>query len=160
MVYNEAKMKHQRQIIFTREGYETLQKKHEQLLRERKDAVEQLKKAREMGDLSENGFYKAAKAKLGSIDHQLRQTAHSLRFGKVIQASSSDTIQIGTPIYIDDGNRKREITLVGEQEADPLQGKISAYSPLGKGLIGKKQGEAVEIETPKGKMKYTIEKIR
>src|SRR5579859_5231910 len=122
-------MKNPKQVIFTKDGYETLQKKYNELLIERKSAVEQLTKAREMGDLSENGFYKAAKAKLGSIDHQLYTSKNLLRFGIVMKPIIQGTIQIGNTIVIDDGKKQREIILVGEHEANPSLGKISYRSP-------------------------------
>lgn len=149
-------MKTLKKIVFTKAGYEDLQKKYDTLLEERVTAVEQLKKAREMGDLSENGFYKATKAKLGSIDHQITMTKHFLRYGVISDANSQEGIQIGNTIVIKNENQEKQIILVGEQEANPSEGKISFRSPLGKGLINKKLGDLVKIETPRGSITYKI----
>ncbi|SRR5258708_5386389 len=147
------------QIIFTKTGYADLQKNYDKLLIERKSAVIQLQKAREMGDLSENGFYKATKANLGSIDHQIHRSKYLLRFGVIKDAISPEIIDIGSTVIIDDGVKEREILLVGEHEANPSEGKISFRSPIGKGLFHKKIGDEISIETPRGKITYKINKI-
>ncbi|HSW96313.1 MAG TPA: GreA/GreB family elongation factor [Candidatus Saccharimonadales bacterium] len=153
-------MNAQKKIIFTKSGYEELQKKYTSLLTERVSAVEQLKKAREMGDLSENGFYKAAKQKLGSLDHDLFITKHYLRFGVVTESNSQNSIQIGSRVTVDNGQKEWEITLVGKHESNPSQNKISFISPLGKGLLNKHIGETINIETPKGTVVYRVIQIK
>ncbi|HSW88577.1 MAG TPA: GreA/GreB family elongation factor [Candidatus Saccharimonadales bacterium] len=149
-------MKEPKKIIFTRTGYHDLQNKYDTLLSERVLAVEQLKKAREMGDLSENGFYKAAKQKLGALDHQIFRTKHFLRYGIISDTSGQNGIQIGNIVHIDNGKEQKEIIIVGEQEANPSEKKISFRSPLGKGLLNKQVGETVEIQTPRGNITYKI----
>lgn len=148
-----------KKIIFTKKGYEELQKKYTQLLEDRKYAVQQLTKAREMGDLSENGFYKASRAKLSSFDHQILVAKHQIRYGIISEVSSHNSIQIGMQAIIDDGIKQRTITLVGETEANPLEGKISSRSPIGKKLLGKKAGEIFLVEVPKGTVTYTVIKL-
>lgn len=148
-----------KQIIFTEEGYKALQKEQEELLASRPIAVLDLKKAREMGDLSENGYYKGARAKLSSIDHRLRQIAHMLRFGKVMGVARTDIVQIGSTVVIHDGEIEKTYVLVGEYEADPLAGKISHKSPIGGLLLGKTIGETILVTTPKGQKSYKIIKI-
>ena len=143
-------------IPFTKEGYERIQHEYDQLLNERKDAVVQLQKAREMGDLSENGFYKAAKTKLSSIDHNLHRLRYLIRFGKVKEINADDTIDIGNIVLVDDGTKKRSFTIVGGHESNPLEGKISNFSPIGKALIGKKIGDMVNVQTPGGNITYRI----
>lgn len=146
-------------ILFTKQGYEKLKKEHGDLLASRPAAVEDLKKAREMGDLSENGYYKGARAKLSSIDHRLRHLAHTLRFATVMSAIGNETVQIGSQVMIRDENIEKIFFLVGEYEADPLSGKISHKSPLGSLLVGKKIGETVSVTTPSGQKSYTITSI-
>lgn len=153
-------MKEPKKIIYTKSGYEELQAKYDKLLAERVTAVEQLKKAREMGDLSENGFYKASKQKLGSIDHQILLTKHYLRYGVVAESASQDSVQIGSSVTIETDSNKKTIILVGEHEANPSEGKISFRSPLGKGLLHKKLGDSVSIQTPRGEIIYTVKEIK
>lgn len=148
-----------KQILFTSEGYEALQKEQAELLAARPIAVLDLKKAREMGDLSENGYYRGAKAKLSSIDHRLRQIEHILKNAVVMGAVGSEVVQIGSSVTVSDGSTEKVFSLVGEYEADPLQGKISHKSPIGMSLLGKKPGDTIVVSTPKGQKSYTIVKI-
>jgi transcription elongation factor GreA len=152
-------MKEPKKIIFTKSGYQDLQDKYDSLLTERVSAVEQLKRAREMGDLSENGFYKAAKQKLGSLDNQIFRTKHFLRYGIISEKSSSHVIEIGNTITLRNDNGEKTITLVGEHEANPSEGKISFRSPLGKELVNKKVGDIVTVETPRGTTTYKVIRI-
>lgn len=153
-------MKEPRKIIYTKSGYEELQEKYDRLLAERVTAVEQLKKAREMGDLSENGFYKASKQKLGSIDHQIFLTKHYLRYGVVAESVAQDSVQIGSSVTIETDSNQKTIAIVGEHEANPSEGKISFRSPLGKGLLHKKLGDTVSIQTPRGETVYIVKEIK
>lgn len=144
---------------FTKDGYENLKKEQEQLREERKDAVMHLKKAREMGDLSENGYYKASKMKLSSIDHRLFKLSVFLKYGKIIEPKKSDTVDLGSTVTLKDGEQTVIYTIVGSEEANPREGRISNESPIGKALIGKKVHEAVSLITPSKTTTYTIEKI-
>lgn len=152
-------MKEPKKIIFTKQGYEDLEKKYASLLHERISAVEQLKKARDMGDLSENGFYKASKAKLGSLDHQIRVTKHLLRYGVISANSSAHVIEIGNTVTLHNDSGEKTITLVGEHETNPSEGKISFRSPLGKELVHKKVEDVVTVETPRGTTTYKVIRI-
>ncbi|HET9946901.1 MAG TPA: transcription elongation factor GreA [Patescibacteria group bacterium] len=143
-------------IIFTKDGLDAVVKEKEELLLKRPGVVKDLSKAREMGDLSENGAYKAAKMELGRIDARLRHLSHLIRFAQVKEKSDSDKIDINSSIVISDGTTTRTLVIVGEHEASPLEGKISHRSPLGKALLGKTTNESVLIETPKGSITYTI----
>lgn len=141
---------------FTPEGLEKLKQEQQQLLTERPDAVEHLRRAREMGDLSENGYYKASKFKLISIDNRLRHLAQLIKYTHLIQATDNNTISLGNTITISDGKNQTEYMLVGAFESNPTEGKISNASPLGRALLGKKVGETVEIQTLRGKTTYKI----
>lgn len=137
-------------ILMTQEGLDNLQKEKEELEKNRPDAVADLKKAREMGDLSENGYYKSARAKLSSIDHRLRYLNHVIRFAKVHQASTSGLVELGAIVRLKTEQGEITYTIVGEHEANPTEKKISHLSPLGKALLGKQIGDIVIIQTPSG----------
>jgi len=77
---------------FTKEGYGDIKKEYEELLMKRPAAVADLAKARAMGDLKENGYYKAARMKLNSIDHRLRELKHYIRFARVVETTQSETV--------------------------------------------------------------------
>lgn len=146
-------------ILTTPEGLKKLQEEQEKLLQERPAAVLDLKKAREMGDLSENGYYKSARFKLSSIDSRLRYLAHVLRFAKVQEATSTEMVNLGTTVHLEGDNGEIAYMIVGEHEANPSEKKISHLSPLGKALMYKKIGQDAHFQTPKGKTSYTIRKI-
>ncbi len=143
-------------IPFTKEGYQQLKVEQQHLTEKRKETVEHLRKAREMGDLSENGYYKAAKFELGQIDRRLRKLVELIRYGTIVQSSQSDIVEIGSKVTVSEGETTRTFSIVGGHESNPLEHKISHVSPIGKALMGKKVGENVTIETPSGKVFYAI----
>lgn len=147
-------------IRFTKIGYEKLQKDYKDLISDRVLAVEDLQKARAMGDLSENGYYKAARMKLSTIDRDLRRMVQLLEKGVILEKDAIDVIGIGCAIVLFDGKDEIAYTIVGDTEADPINKKISLLSPLGKAVFGKKAGDKVLVETPSGKKTYTIQQIR
>lgn len=146
-------------ISFTKHGYEQVKKEYEEFVHKRKGAVETLKKARDMGDLSENGYYKAAKFELISIDRKLRELTKLIKYGRVSEDSKTGEATVGSTIFLVQNGKTQKFQLVGAYEADPLQGKISNISPIGKALIGKKTGESIHVITPNGTVLYTILKI-
>lgn len=146
-------------IIFTQKGYDDLLKTKEKLLSERPEAVKNLREAREMGDLSENGYYKAARARLSFLDSRIRNNQRLIRLAQIKKTSKSGIIEIGSKILITSGKIKAEYTIVGSYESDPAKKTISHLSPLGKVLLGKKVKDKVEAVTPSGMMIYTILKI-
>lgn len=143
-------------IRFTKEGYERLKKEQEDLLKERIPTLADLKKAREMGDLKENGLYQATRFKLTFLDRRLRVIGYTLKQAVVVEGSKHDAIAIGTIVKLSDGKKEIIYQIVGDLEADPKQGKISLLSPLGKALEGKKAGGTTRIQTPHHIANYTI----
>lgn len=146
-------------VYLTKEGFEELVKERENLIGERPIAVGQLKAARELGDLSENGYYKASRAKLSFIDSRLTHLKSIIKNSKIITISSTNTVQIGNTVEIKNGNINHIYKLVSKFEADPMNKKISDMSPLGKALLGRKIGEKVNVITPSGAKEYTIVQI-
>ncbi len=144
-------------IPFTKKGYQNLLNEQKILQKERLVAVSELQRAREMGDLKENGFYRGAKFKLISIDRRLRELTYLIRYGKVIeQIQQINTINIGSEITVKEGESIRKFILVGEFEANPLENKLSHKSPIGRELLGKKVGETVIIRIPSGEVTYKV----
>jgi transcription elongation factor GreA len=147
-------------IFFTKEKFAQIKQEYAKLLIERKDTVAHLTKARDMGDLSENGYYRSSKTKLSSIDFNLRKLSNFIKYGSIINFVSNGIIEIGCTVTLGDDNDTRiKYQIVGKEEADPKIGKISNESPLGKLLLGKKAGEGVEMKTSSGKIVYNILKI-
>lgn len=145
-----------RRIPFTQVGYDKLLSEKKKLLSERPEAVDHLRRAREMGDLSENGYYKASRAKLSSLDSRLRHLEKLIRLGKVVQTAHTGFVDIGCTVTIFDGSKEFTYTLVGGYESDPIHHTISYISPLGKALMGKKEKDVVSVNAPKGLVTYTI----
>jgi transcription elongation factor GreA len=147
-------------VLFTKLGFENLKKELEQEIAKRPLAVESLKRGREMGDLSENGLYKAAKMELVSIDRQIRHLRNLVSYGRISEPKDNNTVQLGHAITVETGNEKKEFRIVGEWEADPRGNKISIKSPIGHNLMGRKAGESVAIRTPNGFLNYKILSIQ
>ena len=140
-----------RRIKFTKEGFDQLKIEYEKLKVGRPEAVKELSRARELGDLSENSLYHAAKARLRSIDIQLRRLSNQIKLAQVVPSKK---------VLVEQNGQQIEYQIVGDFEADPSQNKISANSPIGSSLLGKKEGDIVEIQTPKGKLTLKILEIK
>lgn len=146
-------------IKFTKIGLENLKKEYKSISDTKKDAIQTLRRARELGDLSENGFYKAAKIKVFSINLNLNRLSRLIKLAEVIDRPQKGIVDIGSKVILDDGKNIREFNIVGEYEADPMSGKISNKSPIGKVLIGKKIGDIIKVNAPNGEIVYKIIKI-
>lgn len=117
--------------------------------------------ARQMGDLSENAEYHAAREELAWTQSRILEIKNILDNAEIITANEKklDFVQIGSTIVVEVNKKEKEYMIVGAQEADPLKGKISNESPLGSAFLGKKKGEIVEVKTPSGLQNYKIVKI-
>ena len=146
---------------------ETFDKMREELQRmksiDRPAASRAIAEAREKGDLKENAEYDAAKEAQGMLESKIKQLEVAVSNAKIVDTSTIDTskVTILTKVTITNQATKKTVTyqLVGEKEADLKAGKISASSPIGKGLIGKKVGEIAEVQAPNGVMRFSIDLI-
>lgn len=146
-------------IPLTAAAYAENKLKYNQLTILRKEVMERLKIAREMGDLSENGAYTYAKFELGSIGRQLRTLKYLLANGYIAQtATTTDTAEFGNTITICNLATKKELTflLIDEHESDPTNHKLSLQSPIGQAVKGKRVGAKVVVQTPAGQTQYQI----
>ncbi len=141
----------------TKEGLKDLQAEYDELVNvKRPTAVTRLSDARDLGDLSENSEYAAAKQDLAFIDGRIAELEEIIRAAKVVNTHAKGHVDVGATVTLHVNGKKEAFTVVGEWEADPMQKKISNSSPLGKALIGKHVGEQVEVEAPAGKLLYKI----
>lgn len=148
------------QMILTKEGLEELKKEHDELVnKKRPAAVTRLSAARDLGDLSENSEYAAAKQDLAFIDGRIAELEEIIHAAKVVTTHGKQTVDVGCKVTLHVNGKKEAFTVVGEWEANPIEKKISHSSPLGKALLGRKVGEKVEVEAPAGKIHYTIVEI-
>lgn len=146
----------------TQEGLDKLKSELEWLkTTKRKDIASRIASAKELGDLSENAEYSDAKEEQALMETRVLELEDTLRRVQVIQKTvGSKTVIIGSHIVVlDETGKKREFDIVGSNEANPLEGKISNESPLGKAFLGHKVDDAVKVTVPKGIMNYTISKI-
>src|SRR5688500_2877627 len=118
-----------KKIRFTKEGFEKIKQEYEDLLKQRPLVIEDLQKARELGDLKENGYYQASRQKLNYIDGRLFKIKMDLKYAEVIEESASNGIGIGKKVTLYDGEKEITYQIVGDFEANPSEGKISLLSP-------------------------------
>lgn len=130
---------------------------------DRPAASKAIAEAREKGDLKENAEYDAAKEAQGMLEAKIKQLEGVIANAKIVDPSTIDTskVTILTKVTITNMTNKKTVTyqIVGEKEADLKAGKISASSPIGKGLIGKHVGEIAEVQAPTGLLKFRVEEI-
>ncbi|NQT00067.1 MAG: transcription elongation factor GreA [Candidatus Omnitrophica bacterium] len=148
----------------SREGYEKLTKELQHLKRvRRRELSKEIGVAREKGDLKENAEYHAAKEAQGLNERKIAELEDKLSNAQILDDTDipKDQALVGATVKLKDLSSKKEVeyTLVSELEADFSQGKISVTSPVGRGLLGHKVGETVEINIPAGTLKYRLLKI-
>ncbi len=128
-------------------------------VRER-EVAEQIKEARSFGDLSENSEYDEAKAEQGKLYSKIAEVKNLLENAEIVEVEvvAKGVVGIGSKVRVMDmeDNSETDFQLVGSQEANPMQGKISDDSPIGKALMGHKKDEVVTVEAPAGSMKFKI----
>jgi len=145
----------------TQEGLEKLKKELEYLKTvKRKEISERLEKSISFGDLTENSEYHETKEAQGFLEGRILELEDLIKNAVVaIEEPKNQFAQVGSTVLVKAGDDTQEFKIVGAEEADPIAGKISADSPLGKALINQPKGVVVEISTPSGRMQYKIVKI-
>ena len=151
-------------VYLSRDGVQKLQDELKELKTSERPTVRAaLQRAREFGDLSENAEYSAAKERLMFLEQRIAKLEETLSRARLIENENipDDKVYIGATVELKDLTKKKGLiyTLVSPEEADFEEGKISTVSPIGKGLLGKEEGDEVEIEVPAGKLHYKILKI-
>lgn len=152
------------EVYLSRDGYQKLQDELKTLKSTERPAVrEALQGAREFGDLSENAEYAAAKERLLFLEQRIAKLEETLSRAQLLENEDipDDKVYIGATVELVDVKKERELTytLVAPEEANFDEGKISTVSPIGRGLLGKQEGEEVEIEVPAGTLHYRVVKI-
>lgn len=146
----------------SREKYDALLKELEQLKTvDRREVAAQLEFAKSLGDLSENAEYHEARDRQADIEDRINKLEDILKHAAIVAQTSHSQVEIGSKVMVKkSGGKEEEFTLVGSEEADVTQAKISYQSPLGSALMGKKKGDTVTVSTPKGDVNYTISAIK
>lgn len=132
-------------ISLTSEGKKELERELDELIKNRPVVAEKIATARAFGDLSENEEYSSARNEQKMAESRILEIQDILKNAKIIRGGKKDKVDLGATVSLEMGGRKVEYTLVGPTEANPLEGKISNESPIGKALLGKKAGEEFEF---------------
>ena len=154
-----------RESLITPEGLEKLKGELEVLkTTRRREVAARIKEAREFGDISENSEYDDAKNEQAMLEQRIAQMEERARRATVIDAKSLDTstVSVGVKVHVKDqkSGDSRKFQLVGSAEANPAEEKLSHESPIGKALMGRKRGDVVTVEVPRGpKRELKITKI-
>ena len=139
-------------ISLTLEGKKELEKELDELIKGRPAIAERIATARAFGDLSENEEYSSARNEQKMAEGRILEIQEILKNSKIIRGGKKNKVDLGAVVSIDLGGRKLTYTLVGATEANPLDGKISNESPIGKALLGHKAGESFDFNGKKVKI--------
>lgn len=158
-------MSDQNQAYITSAGLGKLKDELSHLINtERKAIADRIQEAKEHGDLSENAEYSAAKDEQAFLEKRIAELDHLIKNAVIIEAngnSHNGVINVGSSVkFKDDTGDTKEYQIVGSHEANPSLGKISNESPVGRAFLGKKKGESVEFQAPKGTVAYKILDIK
>lgn len=147
--------------IISPEGYQKLKKELEYLsTTKRKEIAERIEKAKELGDLSENAEYSEAKDAQALNEGRVLELTNTLKNVTVVDnKNGKNEVSMGSTITVKANGKERTYKIVSFNESDPLNGLISNESPIGLAFLGKKKGEEVTVQTPKGETKFKILKI-
>ena len=153
-----------KEVILTDEGLKKLEQELEELKTiKRKEVAEKIKVARSFGDLSENSEYDEAKNEQAFVESRIATLEAMLKVAKVVDETdlSTDHVGVGSKVKVLNVTKNKEVVynIVGSTESDPLSGKISDESPIGKALVGAAVGDEVSAEVPAGVLTFKILEI-
>ena len=150
-------------VYLTEEGYEELKKELDDLINVKRPLnIKAIKEARALGDLSENAEYDAARNEQAQIEARVKELERMLENVSIIKEIKTDSVGIGNVVsvkYVDEDDED-EYRIVGSQEADPFEGKISNESPIAQALFNHKVGDIVTVESPNGSYEVEIVEIK
>ncbi len=150
--------------MYTKQGYQELLDELSYLkLTRREEIKEQIAVARGFGDLSENAEYDEARNEQAKVEARIVELEALIENAEVIDETAMDTrtISLGSAVVLYDEDDEEELSysIVGSNQADPLEGKISDQSPIGRGLMGKRAGDHITVETPAGERHFAIREV-
>ncbi len=141
----------------TQEKFDELKKELEVLKTEkRKEVAQNLEYAKALGDLSENAEYHEARDAQAVLEDRIAKIEHILKNASIVSGAHSDTVSVGSSVVVEKDGKKTNYVIVGTEEVNVLEGKISIRSPFGQAILGKKKGDTFSFETPNGEVSYKI----
>ena len=149
------------QAQFTREGYDRLQAELEELKSQRVTIRQEIKEARELGDLKENAGYHAAREQQGMLEARISSLEERLEDAIIVDNPTFEEVMLGVPVEVKnlDNGKTRFYTIVASEELEFTEGAASEESPIGQALLEKKVGDIAEVEGPNGIVKFEILQI-
>lgn len=145
----------------TKEGLAKLEVELAELKSQRGMIAEKIATARDFGDLSENAEYDAARTEQSVLETRIGEIENIIANVDIIKNGASNRVGLGSEVEVEDGaGKKRVYHVVGAVEANPLMGKISDESPIGRAILDKVVGDSFTVDTPKGAIKYQIVAVR
>ena len=155
-------MKKEKEIYLTSEGFLKLEEELDHLKKvERPEVIEAIKEARALGDLSENAEYSSARERQGKLEARIKEIEYTLEHATIIENNNDGKVTVGSVItikYVGDDDEE-EYSIVGTNEADPFENKISNESPIAVAVMGKKKGDKVTVDSPNGSFDVEIVKV-
>lgn len=150
-----------KEIYLTSEGFLKLEEELDELKKvKRPEIINAIKEARALGDLSENAEYSSARDNQAKIEARIKEIEYTLEHATIIENTNDGKVRVGSLITIKyDEDDEEEYTIVGTNEADPFENKISNESPIAVAVLGKKQGDIVSVESPNGSFDIEIVKV-
>jgi len=143
--------------IISREGYQKLVDEFNMLTTvRRREIAERIERAKELGDLSENAEYSDAKEDQAFNEGRILELSNLLKNLIVVDPPADGRVGMGSKLVVETNSGQKEFTIVSFNESDPLDGKISNESPLGRALLNHVAGDKIRVNTPKGYVEYTI----
>ena len=156
-------MSERKKIYLTQEGYDEIKEELDNLINvKRPENIVAIKEARALGDLSENADYDAARNEQAEIEARIKKLESIVDNVEIIEEVKTDKVGLGNTVkisYVDDEDDQDEYKIVGSQEADPFESKISNESPFAKALMGHKVGDVVSVDSPNGNYEIKIVNI-
>ncbi len=156
-------MSERKKIFLTQEGYNDIKEELDFLINtKRPENIVAIKEARALGDLSENADYDAARNEQAEIEARIKKLEAIVENVEIIEEVSTEAVGLGNTVkisYIDDEDDLDEYKIVGSQEADPFESKISNESPIAVALMGHKVGDVVSVDSPNGSYEIKIVEI-
>lgn len=156
-------MSEKKKVYLTQEGYDEIKEELDNLINvKRPENIIAIKEARALGDLSENADYDAARNEQAEIEARIKKLESIVDNVEIIEEVTTDQVGLGNTVkisYVDDEDDLDEYKIVGSQEADPFESKISNESPIAKALMGHKVGDVVSVESPNGSYEVKIVEI-
>ena len=150
------------EIYLTSEGFLKLEEELNEAKKvKRPEIIEAIKEARALGDLSENAEYSSARENQAKLEARIKELEYTLEHAIIIENNNDGKVKVGSVVKIkyDDDDEEEEYTIVGTNEADPFQNKISNESPIALAVMGKKEGDTVSVESPNGSFDIKILKV-